>query len=171
MPEKDNDFHGKAGSGDRSQRNNDDLRRKNEIGANGALYLLLFESHQIACGVGHGSDQLLVKHFVFGGRMQEGMRQFLEAFKAQVGTTDHQQRDDQPRREPADRQRHRHKDQLVPERTFGDCPDHRQLTFGTHAGNLLRVERKIVTEDTGRFLCGDLGQQGHIVKHCGNVVE
>ncbi|MNN09971.1 hypothetical protein D3C81_1228810 [compost metagenome] len=108
---------------------------------------------------------------VFSLAVQELVGELLKPFKAQIGTADHQQRCDQPRNERTDRQRRRHQDQFIDERTLGDRPDHRDFPFGTHATDLLSVERQVVTEYAGRFLGGHLGHQGHVIQHGRDVVD
>ena len=46
-----------------------------------------------------------------------------------------------------------------------------QFPFGTNARHLLSIEREIVAEDAGGFLCGNLGQQRHVIQQRGNIVE
>jgi hypothetical protein len=97
--------------------------------------------------------------------------QLLDPFEAQVKAAEHQQRRHRPGDEAADRQRRRHQNQLVLQRTDGDRPDHRQLALGSYPGNLLRVERQIVAQYAGSLLGGHLGHQGDVVEDRGNVVD
>ncbi|MNV18046.1 hypothetical protein D3C71_1088570 [compost metagenome] len=108
------------------------------------------------------------------------MRQFLHALEAQEGTADHHQRHDQrhvpaaavqPGFQRADRQRRRHQDHLVHQRTLGHRPHHRQFAVGVDAGHLLRVQRQVVAQHAGGLLGGDLGQHRDVVEQGGDIVE
>jgi hypothetical protein len=103
--------------------------------------------------------------------VQELVGQLFHAFEAQEGTADHQQDDHRRGQEGADQQRRRHQDRLVDERALGHRPHHRQLALGLHAGHLLGIERQVVAQHAGRLLGRDLGEDGNIVQHGGDVVE
>ena len=158
------------GVGHGAQRDGDDLGREDEVGANRALDLVLLEGHQVDRRVGQrllqpgtlGLDLLL--------RMQETVRQLLEALVAEEGAAEHEQRRHQPRREGTDDQRRGHEDGLVDERALGHRPDHRQFAVGAEAGDLLRVQRQVVAEHPGGLLRSELGQQCHVVENGGDVV-
>jgi hypothetical protein len=97
--------------------------------------------------------------------------QLLDPLETQVKAAEHQQRHHRPGDEAADRQRRRHQDQLVLQRTDGDRPDHRQLALGPHPGHLLRIEREVVAEHAGSLLGGHLGHQRDVVEDRGDVIE
>jgi hypothetical protein len=103
--------------------------------------------------------------------MQPPVSQFLDPFEAQIHAAEHQQRHHCRGQEAADHQRRRYQNQLVLQRTDGDCPDHRQFALGPYARHLLGVECQIVAKDAGGFLGGDLGHQGNVVEDRGNVID
>ena len=103
--------------------------------------------------------------------VQELVGELLDALEAEKGAADHEQRRHRPGRQGADRQRRRHQDGLVDERSLGHRPHDRQLAVGVDAGHLLGVERQVVAQHAGGLLGGDLGEQRHVVEHRGDVVE
>ncbi|MNS98891.1 hypothetical protein D3C72_1332720 [compost metagenome] len=109
--------------------------------------------------------------FIFSRAVQKLVRELLEALETQVRTTDHQQWRDQPRHERTDRQRRWHQNQFVDERALGHGPDYGDFPFGTHAGDLLGVERQIIAEYAGGLLGGHFAHQRHVVQHGGNIVD
>ena len=104
-------------------------------------------------------------------RVQQLVRDLLEALVAQEQAADHQQRRDRPRQECADRERGGHQDQLVAHRPLRHRPDHGQLALGAHAADLFRVQREVVAEHARGLLRGDLGHHRHVVEDRGDVVE
>ena len=158
-------------AGHRAQRDRDDLGRQHEVGADRALDPGLLESHRVHRRVGQRARARGVLRVVLVAPVQEAVRQLLEAFVAEEGAADHQQRRHQPRREGADRQRQRHQDRLVQQRALGHRPHHRQLALRRHAADLLRVQRQVVAEHAGGLLRRHLGERGHVVQHAGDVVD
>jgi hypothetical protein len=154
-----------------AERNYDDLGGEHEVGAYGALDLVLFHCHQVDGGVGQQGDLLGVPRLVFPGRMQPLVGELFHAFETEVEAAQHQERRDRRRQQRADRQRRRHQDQLVLQRADAHRPDHRQFALGAHAGHLLRVQREVVAEHAGGLFRRDLGHQRHVVEDGGNVVE
>jgi len=49
-----------------------------------------------------------------------------------------------------------HQDELVPERTLGHCPHHRQFALGFHPGDLLRVQGRSSPSTPVVFLAATL---------------
>ena len=154
-----------------AQRDRDDFTRQDEVGADRPLDLVALEGDQIDGRVRQSLGQLGAVGLVLVGAVQVAVGDLLEAFETQVGPPDHQQRQDQPRRERADEQGDRHQDHLVEQGALGHRPHHRQLAVGGHAGDLLGIEGQVVTEHTGRLLRGHLGQDGHVIEYGGDVVE
>ena len=114
---------------------------------------------------------LLVLSLVFGLAVQELVREFFETFETQVGATDHQQWGDQPRDEHADRQRRRHQDQFVDERTLCHRPNDGDFPLRAYAGDLLGIERQVVAEHAGGLLGSHFGHQRNVVQNGGDVVD
>ena len=158
--------------GNGTERDHDDFRRQDEIGANGTLDFVLLVLHQIELLVADRFDQLLVMRFRIGlGMPAELMYQFLGAFVAQIGTADQQQGNDQPRYERTDQQGRRHQNQFVDERAFAHRPHHRQFAVGIHATDLMRIQREIIAEHSGGLFGSDLGHHRHIVQKGRDVVK
>ena len=115
--------------------------------------------------------QFLVVVLVLRRAVQELVGQLLETLEAQVGTADHQQRDDGPGGQCADGERRRHQDRLVEQGTQGDGPDHRQFAVGIDAGHLLGVERQVVAQHAGRLLGRHLAHDGHVIEDGRDIVD
>ncbi len=155
----------------RPERDRDDLGRKNEIGAHGALDLVTLQCRQIGVRVDESLRQFGPMGEIFAAVGQEPVGQLLEALVAEKQATNHQQWRHCPGRQRADRQCRGHEDHLVDQRSLRDRPDHRQFPVGAHAGDLLSIERQIVAQHAGGLLGGDLGQHRHVVEHGGDVVD
>jgi hypothetical protein len=97
--------------------------------------------------------------------------QLVEALVAEERAADHEQRQHQPRQEPADEEGRRDDDRLVERRALGHRPHHRQLAIGADPRDLLGVEREIVAQDPGGLLGRDLGQGRDVVEDRRDVVE
>jgi hypothetical protein len=138
-----------------AQADDDDLGGQDEIGAHRALDLVLLELLHVDLRIGDRFDQLLVVDRLLVPAVQEAVGELLEAFEAEEGAAQHQQRRHRPRRDGADGQRGRHQDRLVQERALGHGPHHRQLAVRIDAGDLLRVQRQVVAEHPRRLLGSD----------------
>ena len=176
-------------AGDRAQGNDDDFRRENEISTDRALDLAPLERHHIARRIGIHGDVRGVGGGIVTGTVQEFVGQFLHAFVTQEGTSQHQERRDQPGQEEADGQGGGHQNHFIQQRPFGHRPHHRQLTVCPHTSDLLGIQRQIVAEYARRFfrcqfghgsnvishrstlLGGHFGHHRHIVKNGGNIIE
>jgi len=99
------------------------------------------------------------------------VRELLETLVAQEQPARDQQRRDHPGRDDAQDERRRHQDQLVDQRALEYRPDHRQLALRTHAGDLLGVHGEVIAEHARGLPRRDLGQDGHVIEHGGNVIE
>ena len=153
-----------------TQGDHDDFCRKNKVRAHSTFNLVLLESDQVHIRIRHGLELFLMLPGILFA-MEKGMRQFFHPFVTQVGATEHQQRCNQPGQKSADQQRRRHQNKLVAHGAFGYRPDHRQLTFRTNAGGLLRIQRQIIPQYPGGFFCRHLGHYRYIVKHRCDVIE
>ena len=121
-------------------------------------------------GIDQDGAQFLAVRVVLRA-VHERVRDLLEALVAEEQAAGHQQRRDRPGRDRADRERRRHQDRLVDQRTLCHRPHHRQLAVRLDAGDLLRVQRQVVAQHAGRLLRCGLGQDGDVVQHAGDVVE
>ena len=156
---------------DDAERDHDDLRREDEIRADRTFDLVAFEGDQVDRRVCSGcADGGAGGNGVLGG-MQPTVRELLEAFVTEEQAAEHHQRRDQPRQEQADEQRRRHQDRLVDERAFGDSPHHGQLACSLHTRDLFGVDREVIAQHTGAFLCRHLGEHGDIIEHRRDVIE
>jgi hypothetical protein len=160
----------------------DDLGRKDEVGADGALHLLLLQRHQVDPLVEHGLQPCCALAGLRGLVAHKQVEQFFSSLETQVLATEHEQRRNQPGRHRADAQRRRHQNGLVAQRAFGHRPDHRQLAGGLHTGDLLGVQRQIVAQHPSALFRGQGGHGGHVVGgghalagrhlgHRGDIVE
>ncbi|MNI97994.1 hypothetical protein D3C73_1567500 [compost metagenome] len=68
----------------------DDFRRKNEVGADRALDLVLFERHQIDRRIRHRLDQFGMFGLVFSLAVEEFMGELFKPLETQVSATQHQ---------------------------------------------------------------------------------
>ncbi|MNE39233.1 hypothetical protein D3C80_1331750 [compost metagenome] len=140
-----------------TQGNGDDFRRQDEVGTHRPLDLGFFKSHQVNAGIGNGLLARLVLCLILFLAVQELVRQLLETLEAQERATQHQQRRNRPRYERTDQQRGRYQDRLVDERPLGHRPDDRKFAIGAHAGDLLGIQRQVVTQHTRCLFRRDFG--------------
>ena len=112
----------------------------------------------------------MVRLFIFW-TMQKFVCDFFKSLETQIGTPDHQQRRDRPRRKGTDGECGWHQDCLVHERSLRHRPHYRQFAIRFHAGDLLRIEREIVAQHAGRFLRRHFRHQRDIVENGGDIVE
>ena len=164
------DLLAQGGGADGAQRDDNDLRRENEVGADGALDLVAFKGLHVGFAVGQRRQSrlaLLLGVFL----VQELVGQLFGALEAQKGPAKHQQYRHQPGHEGADQQRAGNQETLVEQRPLGHRPHHRQLAIRRHAGDLLGIECQIVAENTGGLLGRHLGHHRDIVEQGGDVVD
>ena len=154
-----------------AERDHDDLGGEDEVGADRALDLVLLERDHVDVRRHDRMRELLLVRgrLVATGEVPVG--DLLDALVAEERAAEHQQRGDEPGHERADRERRRDEDRLVDQRALGHRPHHGQLAARAHTGDLLRVERQIVTEHSGGLLRGGLGEDCDVVQHAGDVVE
>ena len=91
----------------RAKGDDDDLGRKNKIGADRPFHLLLLKRDQI---IGNGGGVCLTLARLMG---QEFVRQLLGPLKAEVSAPQHQERRDKPGHQRTDGDGGRHQNQLV----------------------------------------------------------
>ena len=103
--------------------------------------------------------------------VQEGVQQFLHAFKAEICAAQHQQRDNQRGSQPRQQKCGRNQNQLVYQRTFGHPPDDGQFPVGRYAGYLVGVQGQIVADHADGFFRCHFGHQGDVVEYGCDVVE
>ena len=167
---QDHDLLGETGAGHRAQRNGDDFRREDEVGSHGALDLVLLERQPLFLRLQFrgGADVFLA---CLGATVQKLVGQLFRAFVTEKRAAQHQQRGDQPGSDHADQKRRRHQNQLVAQRPFRHSPHDWQLATGANAGDLLGIERQIVTQHARRLLGSHLGHEGNVVEQRGDIVE
>ncbi|MNV22845.1 hypothetical protein D3C71_1138370 [compost metagenome] len=141
--------HGHAVA-DIGERDRHDFGGQNEVGADCALDLAVFECLGRQCGA---AMNLVL---MFMGRMRGNvLQELLGAFVAEVYATDHQEWSDQPRGEIVEREgRRKEQEDLVHERTLGDLPDHRQFALGRQTDHVLGGYGRVIDHDTGRLRAG-----------------
>ncbi len=146
----DGQHHGlgdKIGRRDGGQRDGHDLRRQNEIGADGAGHLLVLQRLVALRQLG--------RHLHARRRMAgpgDHVVHLLVALEGEVEPAQHQQRGDGLRQEGAEQQRGgKQEQQLVLQRADGDAPDDGQLALCGEARDVARGHGRVVDDDAGRL--------------------
>ena len=153
-----------------AQRDGNDLGRKNEIGADGALDALLLVQRCLFAGRGWGGRGLIGS--VLGVlAMQCGVKKLFGTLEAQEQSAQGQQRRHQPGDEGADGQRKRYQDGLVQQRALEHGPDHGQFTVHAHARDLLGVQGQVVAQDACGLGTGGFRERCNIIQQAGDVVD
>ena len=167
----DRDLRGQRLVGHDAQRDGNDLGRKDEVGADGALDTLLLVQRRLLAGSGRRFGRGLIGGVLGVLAMQCGVQQLFGALEAQEQSAQGQQRRHQPGDEGADGQRQRYQDGLVQQRTLEHGPDHRQFTVHTHARDLLGVQGQVVAQDACGLGTGGFRECCNIVQQAGDVVD
>ena len=156
----------------RPQRDDDDLGREDEVGAHGALDLVLLERHQVDRGVGERMHELGLVRLVLGLAVQDSL--------CAIFSTPSKQRKAPPiissgvtaqgaralmASAAGTRMALLMAEPLATAHTTGSS------RLGADAGDLLGVERQVVAQHAGGLLRGDLGQKRHVVEDRGDIVE
>jgi hypothetical protein len=153
------------------ERDGHDLGREDEVGADRAGHLLLFEILGAERQVGRG----LLAFRSVGDRLDH----LLGRLETEVGTAQHQQRRHRPGREGAEQQGARQQDQeLVAQGAHRDLPDDRQLAVRGEADGVAGRDGGVVDHHAGGLGARLAGRAGDVVQRgrrqlgdAGDVVE
>ncbi len=121
----------------RAQRDDDDLRRQDDVGPDRPADLLPLDRENVHGRIGQCPHVGSLLRALLA--MQEPVKDLVDTLEAEISAADHEERHDRPGRERADDERRRNDDELVERRPIGHRPDHGYLAVRGHPGHLLRV--------------------------------
>ena len=160
------DLAGQRLAGDGAEGNDNDLDGEDEVGADGGRdFDFLFGEDRFG---GLGGDFSL---FVVFAAMEEPLPYLLGTFEAQVESSKHEDRDDEPGGESTEEEGDGEDDEFVQQRALGDRPQDGDLPCSVKTGGFFGVDCEVVPEDSCGVFGRDLGHRGTAIQHRSDIVK